>query len=638
MATGPVDHPLHTCLRLCSELGEPLGKWIWIVGKGIRDPHERVDYIKQAIGFVRKKSQSEEWKLPPVDFRTFVESEYLLNKPGVLWPAVLKEGAEINSGKYVEVVLTGGIGVAKSTLALYTQAYQLYVLTCMENPHEAFDLDPSSEILIVFQSITKDLAKDVDYGRFRAMIDDSPYFKKYCPYDTERASDMRFTNSRIVIKPVSGHDTAAIGQNVIGGVLDEVNFMAVTENSKMTKDGTTYDQAMQNYNSIARRRESRFMQKGELPGMLCLVSSRNYPGQFTDKKEEEARTNPRIYIYDKRLWEIRPERFGGETFRVFKGDQTRKPRILHDHEETAVTEKHLVMHIPIEYKKTFENDLLPALRDVAGVATQALHPFMLNSDAVAACFGKVPSILSRNDCDFVETIAEMYPLRVTNQHFWRFCHIDLALTRDSCGVAVGHVPQFVKVSRGDHTETLPIIQFDCILEIKPPRGDEINLENVRKIIYDMRDKLMLPVRFVSFDQYQSRDSMQQMAKKGFLTGYCSMDTDTFAYDLLKQAFYDGRVAAPEHQKALHECITLEFNAKKNKIDHPPHSSKDVSDALAGVVAGVNGRIEIWHQHGMSWKDMPSKTYEYARSGGKDSIDKRAERQEERAPHERRLYG
>lgn len=619
-------------------LGEP-GKWIWLVGKTIRDPNERLDYVRNSIGWLRQKAaQSDEWVHPPVDFQTFVESEYLLDKAGVLWPHVMKEGCEINCGKYVEVVLTGGIGVAKSTLALYTQAYQLYVLTCMKNPHEAFDLDPSSEILIVFQSITKDLAKDVDYGRFRAMIDDSPYFRAYAPYDTERASDMRFTNSRIVIKPVAGHDTAAIGQNVIGGVLDEVNFMAVTENSKMTKDGTTYDQAMQNYNSIARRRESRFMQKGELPGMLCLVSSRNYPGQFTDKKEQEARTNPRIYIYDKRLWEIRPERFCGDRFKVFIGDQTRKPRILADGDLVSVNDTPLIMEVPVEYKRTFENDLLPALRDVAGVATQALHPFMLNSDAVAACFGKSLSILSREDCDFVKTTVMKYPKRIVNPNEFRFAHIDLAVTKDSAGVSVGHVPGFKNCSRGDHIETLPIVQYDCILEVRPPQGDEIKFENIRELIYSLRDKLGLPIRWVSFDQYQSKDSMQIMAGKGFSTGYMSMDTDTHAYDFLKQAFYDGRVIAPTHPKALHECITLEFDAKKNKIDHPPHSSKDVSDSMAGVALGLAKRIEIWHRHKVPLTCIPHAIYQMARSGGKNSIEANDSKQSERSPHEVRRYG
>ena len=41
-----------------------------------------------------------------------------------------------------------------------------------------------------------------------------------------------------------------------------MNFMAVVEDSKLSATATVYDQAAQNYNAIARRRESRFMQMG----------------------------------------------------------------------------------------------------------------------------------------------------------------------------------------------------------------------------------------------------------------------------------------------------------------------------------------------------------------------------------------
>ena len=202
--------------------------------------------------------------------------------------------------------------------------------------------------MIVFQSVNKNLAKDVDYPRFRDMIERRPYFTRHFPFDRDRQSEMRFPNN-IVVKPVSGQDTGALGQNVIGGIIDEVNFMAVVENSKTKRDGTAYDQAVQNYNAIARRRESRFMQKGALPGMLCLVSSTNYPGGMTDMKEAEARTNTPIYVYDKRLWELRPERFCGERFRVFVGDETRKPRIMDEDDVVAIEDEHLVVAVPVEY-------------------------------------------------------------------------------------------------------------------------------------------------------------------------------------------------------------------------------------------------------------------------------------------------
>ena len=125
----------------------------------------------------------------------------------MLWPRVVECGLEINNGRYVECVLTGGIGVAKTTLAIYTQAYQLYALSCLADPHGLFDLDPSSEITIVFQSINRNLAMDVDYRRFRDMVEGSPYFARYFPFDTDRQAEMRFP-SNVVVKPIRARTPA----------------------------------------------------------------------------------------------------------------------------------------------------------------------------------------------------------------------------------------------------------------------------------------------------------------------------------------------------------------------------------------------------------------------------------------------
>ena len=110
----------------------------------------------------------------PVDVRTFVESPDFLNRRGALYPAVMEELRELNSGKYDEAVLTGAIGTGKSTIALFTTAYQLYVLSCLKDPHRLFNLDPSSEIVFAFQSLNKMLAESIDYERFRAMLTSLP--------------------------------------------------------------------------------------------------------------------------------------------------------------------------------------------------------------------------------------------------------------------------------------------------------------------------------------------------------------------------------------------------------------------------------------------------------------------------------
>ena len=115
---------------------------------------------------------------------------------------MLEAAEELNGGGYVEAIMTGGIGSGKTTLALYTNAYQLYLLSCMHSPHKQFGLDPSSEILLVFQSITKTLAQGVDYQRFRNMIEGSPYFLKYYPFRRDLTNRLVFPN-RVEVVPVS---------------------------------------------------------------------------------------------------------------------------------------------------------------------------------------------------------------------------------------------------------------------------------------------------------------------------------------------------------------------------------------------------------------------------------------------------
>lgn len=599
---------LHSCLAILQTMGES-GKIVWRHSKTKTDPLERVRYLKQAIEHLREKAaENAEGKYSdlPVDVITFIESKLLLDMGDEIFPKVKDEIADLCSGKYIEAVLTGGIGTGKTTIALVATAYTLYQLACLREPQREFGLARSSEIVFIFQSLNAKLSKAVDFDRFKAMLDNSAFFQELFRYDRNITSELRFPN-RIIVKPLSGDVAAAIGQNVFGGVMDEVNFMAVTENSKMAgADGGTFDQAREMYNSISRRRESRFMKAGKLFGMLCLVSSKQYPGEFTDRKMQEAKDQEgrygftTIFVYDKRVWEVKPiEEFTGEWFYVFLGDPNRKPRILEPNEELTFSteDRPLIMPVPVEFRKAFEVDLLAAIRDIAGMTTLALHPFIINVEALRACFGIVQGVLSLDQTDFYTTRPLLYPRRFVRPNEPRFAHIDLGLTRDSLGLAVGHVVTFIEMDRGGESEILPVIQYDCLLEVVPPRNGEIEIENARRVLYALRDAGML-LKWVSFDSFQSKDSMQILAGKGFTVGYCSVDTDNAPYEVAKQAFYDGRVRAPYHSTALTEWTRLERNEKTKKIDHPPNGSKDVSDAMAGVAYGLTMRREIWQRHGV----------------------------------------
>ena len=152
----------------------------------------------------------------PVSIKEFVESSEYLGDDSV-YPANLEALEQLNNPRgirigsaYTEAVIAGGIGVGKSTIAVLSLLYQIYVLSCLKSPQRLFDLSEKSEIVFVVQAPTERLAKAVGYARMRELILQSPYFKSHAP-DKRVKSELRFPNG-LVLRPLSGSDTAALGQ------------------------------------------------------------------------------------------------------------------------------------------------------------------------------------------------------------------------------------------------------------------------------------------------------------------------------------------------------------------------------------------------------------------------------------------
>jgi len=592
------------------------GETIYNIGATIDSPKHRLSWYENIImGMLTGKTgvfeQITAFKYQPVDIQTFIEDPFYLNAKDTVYPVVMEALKEMTTGDYVETVLTGGIGSGKTTCAHYLIAYNLYVLSCMKDPHRFFDLDPSHEILFVFQSLSASHAKQLEYNRFRSLLERSHYFTEVYPFDKDLESRIVFPD-RIEVVPLSGQETAAIGQNVMGGVLDEVNYMAVVEDSKSSVDGGVFDQAWALYNSIARRRKSRFTKGGKVYGMLCLVSSKRYPGQFTDIKEQQAKEQialygkSDIYVYDKRVWEIAPKgTYSGNTFPIFIGDEYRKPHLITPDEKIDPENEHMVWHIPVEYRDDFKKDILNSLREIAGISTLAASPYISDTDSVTdAMAHKHASVFSREQVDFVTSKLLLYPTKVKNLDEPRWCHIDLSVTGDSTGVVIGYIDKFVELDRGDCIEYWPNIIVDGVLEVSPPPNGEIEYHKIRSILYKLKQALKVNIKWVSFDSYQSVDSIQVLRQGGFLTGQKSMDTDIRPYAMLKSALGDRRIILPQHAKLRKELLSIEYDFKKGKVDHPAHSSKDISDALAGVVHGLTTRTELWARHKINPNNMP----------------------------------
>lgn len=93
---------------------------------------------------------------------------------------------------------------------------------------------------------------------------------------------------------------------------------------------------------------------------------------------------------------------------------------------------------------------------------------------------------------------------------------------------------------------------------------------------------------MTLDQFQSKEMIQTLTKKGIRSEYLSVDRIIDPYNMLKEAIYEKRISMYYNEYLYKELIQLEEVAigSHTKVDHPKTGSKDISDALAGCVYNI----------------------------------------------------
>lgn len=546
------------------------------------------------------------------DVEEFVESKFYMNQKGHIRPRIKYELQRLfASDQYVEAVLTGAIGIGKNYFGDLAMAYMVYLLSCYYNPQMEFGLAPGSSIVFITQSISLSQARKVAFDQFAQRLKLSPYFTNYFPFDPNIKSELRFPNN-IYVMPVGGSDTGAIGMNVFGGLIDEMNFMARVQDSVniLHTSEDEYDQAERLYNAIIKRMKSRFNQYGSLPGKLLLISSVNYPGDFTDRKIEESKVDPSVFIMKLALWESVPtETLSTERFRVEVGNDYKRTRILEKGQEPLDPED--VIEVPMDYYMDFRRDLDGALRDLAGVATGTKHPFIPYREEIEIAQSKYEadhqgrSLFRVEACIIDEVLPDpdnpdwdlIVDLGYIDEHILDpatvfACHIDVGVSQDALGLAIGRIYgyQTIPASKvfvprtGEFRELrdvrMPLYHIDGVLQVKASYENEVDLELVRDMMLYLRG--ILNIKWITMDSYQSTMMRQAFRKSRIRSDLMSVDTSIAPYAEVKQAIKDERILLPRHEAMARELREIELT-DKGKIDHPAGGSKDCADAVAGVV-------------------------------------------------------
>lgn len=392
---------------------------------------------------------------PPVSIEEFLDSPDFLGATDLtLWPEVRRAIVEINKDwwkgpscptAHHEAVLMGSTGSGKTEISKITQLYHLYLLSCIDNPQALYGLPSATSIVIVIMAAKPHVTKKVIYTPMRAMVEAMPYFQRHLRPEKLVESEMIFTNKNIRVTPGGSDSDAVLGEAIISGIIDEINFMNVVLRSKRAEVTTgragMFDQAATVHSTVTRRKKGRFTSQGPKIGIICTSSSTRYKRDFTDRRKEQVIHNKEtgVYIYDRPQYEVVPqERFCGDKFRLLVGnDIVSDTRILKDGE--SVREGSHVLEIPVEYLPDFQHDPHSALRDICGLSTNSISPFFRRRFKIqeAVALGEdigLESFLVKDNV--ILGLDDMPQVRFghycANPSRPRYVHIDLSTTGDRC--------------------------------------------------------------------------------------------------------------------------------------------------------------------------------------------------------------
>lgn len=541
----------------------------------------------------------------PVMVDEFVQSKEFLGDLMEVWPTLMPDLRLMNPDVFSgvepvhEALLGGATGTGKTHLSQVTNMYQLYLFTCFRDPQRMFNLAAKTPIVFMFQSVSTTITKRVIYQPFRDTFLGMPFSQRWLKHDKQKESVLELEGG-IVVAPALASLQAMVGQAIPGGILDEVNFMSIVENSKQVPGATglggKYDQAEIIYRNIARRRKRSFLTRGYSIGCLCVVSSTRYKGDFLDRRIDEVRefSESNILTLRRKQYEVAPAgRYSGAKFKVLIGNNDYPTRVLRDDEDLSfLPERAQIEDVPIELKTDFLRDPEAAQRDYIGIASNAITPFMSQRDRIVQSIlawreeGMKPWVTKANvdlQTDGMPQIDEA--LLPADRERGRFIHIDLSTSVDRCGIAVvSHLGNVEMVREGsDFVEVLPRYAVDLAVSIQPNPIQQLDIALVRQWITQLVAFWKINVINVSYDGFQSKESMSMLRKAGIRSSQLSVDRGTEAYEVLRDAIYDGRVLMYDNDLLRQELVTLEYYAEKKKVDHPPKGSKDIADAVAGAI-------------------------------------------------------
>ena len=339
------------------------------------------------------------------------------------------------------------------------------------------------------------------------------------------------------------------------------------------------------------------MVNGENQSISILVSSTTFDSSFTNQRLRETEGDPHTYVVNARSWDVKPQNYSKERFYVFTGSGELDPMILEtiaeinsildsfglnrldldlsikDAIEYLPSEiKNKIVDVPIDFYKDFKQNLLQSIQDIAGMTISGQGKLFNNKEVFKKAIYEPEEPAFLKDTFTISTKLETRPQDFINPRWkpekpekLRFMHLDQGISSDHYGLS----SCFIDHIDINEDETVSIhVKFDFILNIVPPRPPaKVDISKVRSLIPWLSQNKGINWGMITYDQFQSQESMQELDKAGFPVSYQSVDKTDEAYLLLVDYLYDERVKLPYNEEFEFDLFNLVHFRERRKVDH-----------------------------------------------------------------------
>jgi hypothetical protein len=464
-----------------------------------------------------------------------------------------------------------------------------YLLLCLKSPQVYFQMPEQDSIHVLNVASSSKQAQRAFFAPMRRAVQrPGCWFQRVGGIDILDAAErqrrssgerttalldtIRFEHN---IEAVSGHSDADSqeGLNLVLGIADEIDaFRSAAELAR---------------NAGARQRESSSSAEAILD-MLRTSATTRFPGTFKN-----------VHIsYPRYLGSTIQQLVAkGKADNAAKGENSR----YYVSGPLATWEANPRISGKEAFAEDYEKD--PALAEAKYECKprRAINPYFANEQAVRECFTEVtqPPV----SVAYVREGATWKPLYTFSPDFFPVkgalyaMHADLAATGDRAGVSMAHVKRWQDHALVGHdedgieiqvAERRPVVKVDFTISYESDAGAvppmEIQIRWARMLCLELR-RMGFPIVRFTFDQWQSKDSMQILESHGIETDRFSTDVSEEGWRTLRDVMYEGRMEAPARELTIIELLGLS-RLPNGRIDHLGDSSKDEADSLAGAVSGA----------------------------------------------------